>query len=96
MEGEKVIRKPSAVGWSGTLGNVNNVESGLDFNLNINWDHEVLAITKNHVLVYLTEEHKKEYVSYARDDKGGVYSGFYTRDKVKATDDFVKRMRIYL
>jgi len=73
-----------------------SVESGVDFNLKINWDHEVLAITKTHVLVYLSEEHKQEYVSYSRGEEGNVYSGFYTRDKARAVDNFVGRMRVYL
>lgn len=58
------------------------------------WDHKVLAITETHMLLHLTD--KKEYVCYEHNNKGAVYSGFYTRDKTRATDDFVKRMRIHL
>jgi len=76
--------------------NVNNVVSGEPFNLNLAWEHEVLAITENHVLVYLSEEHKQEYVSYSRDGKGNVHSGFYTRNRTEAIDNFIGRMRVYL
>ena len=65
-------------------------------NLALAWTYKVLAITETHVLVFLTDDFKKEYVSYAHDNKGNCHSGLYTKDRTKAVDDFVKRMRVYL
>ena len=64
--------------------------------LKIGWDYEVLAITKTHALVYLSEDFKQEWVSYQHDNKGNCYSGLYTRDKQTAVEDYIKRSKVYL
>lgn len=86
----RTVHKPSSVGWSERLPHVPK----LCDKLNLPWDYEVLAITETHVLVFLEE--KEEYVSYQHDNKGNAFCGFYTKDKAAATNDFVKRMRIFL
>lgn len=94
MSEDRLIHKTANVGASEVM--TDQVIKGLKFHepQGLPWDHEVLAITETHMLLLNTE--KKEYVSFQHDNKGVVYSGFYTKDKTRATDDFVKRMRIYL
>lgn len=91
MESESLlIHKTANVGTSETLVHVPKFCT----KLNLSWDYEVLAITEAHALVFLEE--KGEYVSYAHNNKGDCFGGVYTKDKAAATDDFVRRMRIYL
>lgn len=73
---------------------LNNTTFCEDFNLA--WDYKVLAITKTHVLVFLEDECKQEYVSYSHDNQGNCHSGVYTRDRQAAIANFVERMRVHL
>ena len=90
MGNEEIVYKTTAVGHS-TAATSSFCE---DFALS--WDYKVLAITETHALVFLADKDKQEYVSYSHDNHGNCHSGFYTRNRGDAIDNFVKRMRIYL
>lgn len=61
----------------------------LNQNLKLPWEHDVLALTKTHALVYIPV--KEEWVAYSHNNLGDCYTGFYTRDKEAAFEDFCRR-----
>lgn len=63
--------------------------------LRLCWDYTILCMTKGHVLVRLEKE-STEYASYSHDNNGNCFSGFYTKDKNAAKQDFLERAWAYV